>query len=186
MRNQCMMNNILSILLVILITTSYQKNESLILDKIKKVESFVYNSQKENNLEKTLDKSFENLLRKCSLYSNSGEYWDNLNFNIYPICFTINGKIKTVFVLKKIEMIDGKLSELYLIKINENDQLIECKRIAKHESTANCESNFILTIKRNLAEIAQNETCDFGSQNDDENEETTKEKTVKTSIALNK
>lgn len=64
--------------------------------------------------------------------------------------------------------------------------MIDCKKIAKHESTANCESDFILKINKSVAEIMQNETCEIGSQSDDENEDTTKTNSEKTLFELNK
>ncbi|WP_445716903.1 hypothetical protein [Flavobacterium sp.] len=180
------MNKFLILCLSIHFFASCQKKQSLNLNDIKIVNNLVYNSLKEKISDKPLNESFKNILGKNSLYSKNGEYWENMKFNLYPICLVNNNQIKTIFVLKEIQLMDGKLSELYLIKVNQNDDLIDCKKIAKQESNANCESDFILTINKAVAEITQNETCEIGSQNDDENEETTKTNSVKTLITLNK
>lgn len=180
------MNKFLIFCLSIYFFASCQKKQSINLNDIKTVNNLVYNSLKDKISKKPLNASFKNILGKNALYSKNGEYWENMNYNLYPICLVKDYQIKTIFVLKEIQMIDGKLSELYFVKINQNDELIDCKKIAKQESTANCESDFILTINKMVAEITQNETCEIGSQNDDENEETTKTNSVKTLIALNK
>ena len=180
------MNKFLILFLTIHFFASCQKKQSINLDGIRNVNNFEYNSLTENPSKKTLNESFKNILDKTTLYSKNGEYWENMKFNLYPICFVKDNQIKTLFVLKEIQMMDGKLSELYLIKLNQNDELIDCKKIAKHESTANCESDFILKINKSLAEIMQNETCEIGSQSDDENEDTTKTNSEKTLFELNK
>jgi hypothetical protein len=165
---------------------SCQKKQSLNLDEIKIVNNLEYNSNKDKTSKKPLNASFKYLLGKNTLYSKNGEYWEDMKFNLYPICLVKDKLIKVIFVLKEIHMEDGKLSELYLIKLNQNDDLVECKKIAKQESTANCESDFILKISKKMAEITQNETCEIGSQSDDENENTTKTHSEKTLIQLNK
>lgn len=174
------------LLISIHLFASCQKKQPLNLDEIKIVTNLEYNSQKDKISKKSLNATFNNLLGKNTLYSKKGEYWENMNFNLYPICLVKNELIKTIFVLKEIQIIDGKLSELYLIKVNQNNDLVECKKIAKQESTANCESYFTLKINKMTGEITQNETCEIGSQSDDENEETTKTHSEKILIDLNK
>ncbi|MGV7106109.1 hypothetical protein [Flavobacterium sp. U410] len=132
------MKKFLSLFLSIPFFASCQEKQSLNLDGIKIVNKFEYYSQKDKTSKKQLDKSFKNLLGKSNLYSKNGEYWENMNFNLYPICLVKNELINTIFVLKENQFPDGKLSELYLIKLNQNNNLVECKKIAKQESTANC------------------------------------------------
>ena len=164
------MNKFLFFFLSIYFFANCQEKKSLNLDEIKIVSNLEYNSKDDKISKKTLNTSFKTILGKSALYSKNGEYWKDMNFNLYPICLVKNKLIKTIFVLKQIQMINGELSELYLIKINQNNELTDFKKIAKQESTGNCESDFTLKISKMTGEIIQNETCEIGSQSDDENE----------------
>lgn len=180
------MHKFLILSFTILSFTGCQRKQSLNLAGIKTVNKLIYDSQKEKVSKNPLNASFKSLLGKNALYSKNGEYWQNMNFNLYSLCLVKNKPITSIFVLKEIQLVDGRLTELYLVKVNPNNDLVECKKIAKQESTANCESEFILKINKTAGEIIQNETCEIGSQSDNENEETTKTHSGKKLIDLNK
>lgn len=81
------MNKFLILFLTIHFFASCQKKQSINLDGIRNVNNFEYNSLTENTSKKTLNESFKNILDKTTLYSKNGEYWENMKFNLYPICF---------------------------------------------------------------------------------------------------
>ena len=180
------MKKIIIFFILTLFLVRCQNNQGLNFNAIEVTHNFYYDSKKDNTAKKVLDDSFKSLLQSSALYSRDGAYWENRDFNLYPINLVESDKGKTLFVLKEIQLIEGQLTELYLIKINQNNELVVAMKIAKQESSANCESDFTLQINKMIAEVIQNEACEAGSKSEDENEVSVKTRSEKVLIAFDK
>jgi hypothetical protein len=156
-----MKTNLILSLLMISFGCSNNRIDESFLSKFKTKSKFTYKSNRDyskysgNRIDSL---TIQNYFSNTDITKNNGDHYSGLNFQIHPIFKTTNGMNIFLILAKEIDMIDGDLTEYYLVKVKEG-KVISILEIGNDEAVAECATDFELETKNNKLKAISREVC---------------------------